>query len=331
MVKRVVKRGVKRFRRLSRILQIFALLFLLFAGITAYRVYDYTENDPKFCTTCHLMQSAWDRWATSEHRKVTCHACHHASKIESARQVWLVITRQRTRVEKHAHVPPERCEECHRSGDPQWIQVAQTAGHKVHAAKAKITCVRCHSKSLHRFRPAAEICRECHARETVKITGMGQLHCTNCHSFLASKANLLPTRNDCLWCHEKQVAKTVEFSPDSPMQYECQKCHNPHKKIPPTKSCETCHPGPFVGREKLPEKHQDCISCHKPHTWKVNSSEVCKKCHKSMDRLSKPWVHGNGHKILKCQDCHQPHEWKVSGPQLCRKCHKLAALQAFPH
>lgn len=326
----IIKRGVRRFLRLGRIVQTVLLLIVLAAGVGAYKAYDYTEHDPHFCMSCHIMQKAWDRWATSEHRKVTCHACHQQSKMESTRQLWMTLTRRPTKVEKHARVPPNRCSECHRSGDPRWIQVADTAGHKVHAEKQKIPCVRCHSKSIHRFRPSAEVCRECHARETIQIAGMGRLHCTNCHNFLATQSSLLPTRNDCLWCHQRQLEKPFKFNMDSPMQFECRKCHNPHHRLPATGTCKACHAGAYVGREKLPEKHQDCTSCHQPHTWKVEGSKICGKCHGSMERLPASWVHGNGHRILSCQDCHRPHQWKVSGAHLCEKCHKRSELRSLP-
>ena len=40
----------------------------------------------------------------------------------------------------HAHISDEACEECHYSGDPQWVQVSETAGHQFHAEEQNIAC-----------------------------------------------------------------------------------------------------------------------------------------------------------------------------------------------
>src|SRR3989304_4813430 len=51
-----------------------------------YPAVDYPMNTPAFCPSCHIMEAAWTRWSTSEHRKVDCHSCHEQSVTESARQ-----------------------------------------------------------------------------------------------------------------------------------------------------------------------------------------------------------------------------------------------------
>src|SRR3989337_4352106 len=67
-------------------------------GFGGYTVYDYTMNNPAFCRSCHTMEVAWTRWASSEHKKVDCHSCHEQSIVESARQVVVVAFRQAERV-----------------------------------------------------------------------------------------------------------------------------------------------------------------------------------------------------------------------------------------
>jgi nitrate/TMAO reductase-like tetraheme cytochrome c subunit len=32
-------------------------------GYISYRFYDFTQNNPKFCVGCHLMQPAYDSWS----------------------------------------------------------------------------------------------------------------------------------------------------------------------------------------------------------------------------------------------------------------------------
>src|SRR5574337_1377037 len=58
---------------------IIGLVFIIVGGggFVAYKFYDFTQNNPKFCVGCHLMQPAYDAWATSEHKALNCHDCHH--------------------------------------------------------------------------------------------------------------------------------------------------------------------------------------------------------------------------------------------------------------
>src|SRR3990170_4130321 len=114
-----------------------------FAGYTAI---DYTMNNPAFCRSCHIMEAAWTRWSTSEHRKVDCHSCHA-------------------------------------SGDPRWRQVAETAGHQVHAERRQIECVLCHSQAVHRIQPSTAVCAKCHQAQSIGARAikiqMAEFHCVD--------------------------------------------------------------------------------------------------------------------------------------------------------
>ncbi len=310
-----------RLYRLPRRIQILGILLLLLGSGTAYRIYDYTENDPNFCLSCHIMKPAWDRWRTSEHQKVNCHACHQQSKLQSLRQVWLTLVEHPEKVGPHGHLNPAVCARCHLNGNPRWKQIADTAGHKVHVEQEKIPCWRCHAKSIHRFRPPAEVCKECHPKQTLTIAPMARLHCTSCHNYLAHQVTLLPTRNDCLWCHQRQLTARVIFKEDSPMQYECQTCHNPHHKQSPLASCQRCHKEFFISQKPNSPRtaHQDCFSCHRPHTWRTEKDTTCRSCH---NPLPKGFVHVEGHRVLQCTDCHTPHHWKAQTNGLCTTCHR---------
>src|SRR3972149_2458248 len=77
------------------------------------------KTPPPFAPPCHIMEAAWTRWSTSEHRKVDCHSCHEQSVAESARQVIVFAVRRPERVGRHAVVPGGRCRACHTSGDPR--------------------------------------------------------------------------------------------------------------------------------------------------------------------------------------------------------------------
>ena len=38
--------------------------------------YNYMMHDNDFCQSCHVMDTAWNRFQASAHRKLTCHECH---------------------------------------------------------------------------------------------------------------------------------------------------------------------------------------------------------------------------------------------------------------
>ncbi len=247
---------------------------VLFAGYTAY---DYTMNNPAFCRSCHIMESAWNRWSASEHRKVSCHACHEQSIIESARQVVVFVVRRPERVGRHAHVPAERCAACHASGDPQWRQVAATAGHQVHALRQGIDCVVCHSQSVHRIQASTEICANCHQAQAVgvraiKIPQMAEFHCVDCHQFLRLNSPLRPTRLTCLGCHQGLPLKKTLGWPEGAAHttLPCGTCHKPHEKAQPIVACTICHaaPAPAVHGAVI-ASGTACTTCHLPHRWKI--------------------------------------------------------------
>ncbi len=254
-----------------------ALVIILVGGYYLLHVYDYIQNDPSFCQSCHIMETSWDRWATSAHKVVGCHSCHEQSAVASFVELVGVALGKYERVEKHAIVPDEACKECHESGSARWIQVEATAGHKIHAEEQNIACVKCHSVSVHRFAPPGAVCNLCH-EEQVKVNGMASMHCTTCHQFLVEGEPLLPNRKDCLDCHQALTELGVTWPADAPMQYPCGKCHQPHQQTQPVVDCLSCH---TEGGLHLTAAHRasSCQTCHKPHEWRVTQRETCLTCH----------------------------------------------------
>lgn len=252
------------------------------AAFGGYTVYDYTTNNPAFCRSCHIMESAWTKWASSEHRKVDCHACHKQSVVESARQVIVFALRHPERVGKHAEVPAGRCRTCHASGNPAWRQIVQTAGHLVHAERKGIECVVCHSTSVHRLKPAADVCANCHVAQAkgdraIKIAQMADFHCVDCHQYLRLNSPLRPTRLTCLQCHQGlPPTRTVGWPDGAPMSsLTCGTCHKPHERAQPVVGCTSCHPSPNPAihpKETVTAggaSYKSCTACHQPHSWKL--------------------------------------------------------------
>jgi nitrate/TMAO reductase-like tetraheme cytochrome c subunit len=247
-------------------------------AVLGVRAYDYVENDPRFCTSCHLMEGAFVRWQTSVHRDVGCHACHVQSTAESLDQLWKYVTLRPATVGKHAQVDFTRCAACHLSRDPRWKQIAETAGHRVHFERLRLQCVRCHSRGVHEFVRPTDACGTCHTEKV--MGGMAAFHCTTCHDFLATDHSLGdPRRTDCLSCHATMQVGEERFAADAPMKFPCQTCHEPHRKPRPTVAdCVRCHHVSDFGLHAV-AAHDDCLSCHRPHLWRVDDRATCERCH----------------------------------------------------
>ena len=261
-------------------------LFIFGGSYGSFRVYDYTQNDPEFCRQCHTMETAWDKWSTSVHSKVNCHSCHEVSPVTGAELVVDYLINKPDRNTDHASVPDKACESCHYSGDPQWVQVANTAGHKVHAEQNNIACQTCHGMTLHQFKPAIDICYACHPeqvkgqQEEIKVPQMQELHCQECHQFLREDSPLRPTRETCLSCHQKLPNQTVTFPDNAPMKWDCSQCHKPHQAAKPTVGCASCHAVRSEGLHAASTHSQTaCQTCHRPHQWTVSQRDPCLTCH----------------------------------------------------
>jgi nitrate/TMAO reductase-like tetraheme cytochrome c subunit len=270
-------------RPLAIAIAVVVVAFIGTGAYGAYAVYNYTENNPNFCRSCHIMDNAWDKWAASAHSKVNCHECHQVSVFESMDQVIMYAIDKPDKVTSHAVVNPEACQKCHESGDPQWEQVADTAGHSVHAGEQNISCLTCHAVTLHSFSPPEKICLACHPDKDMTYSAMGQRYCLDCHNFLAVNSPLLPQNADCLKCHQQQIDAEVHLTSDSdtPMQFQCSQCHQPHTNQDPADACITCHSD--IKQQGL---HSDathssasCVTCHKEHAWKVTDRSTCLICH----------------------------------------------------
>jgi nitrate/TMAO reductase-like tetraheme cytochrome c subunit len=133
-------------------------------AIVGFKANAYIEHDAKFCTTCHIMTTAYQAWGTSGHKDVECHSCHMANLGSNLHQLWLYTTERPENVIKHAFVDRASCERCHQAGSDKtkWNKVAETPGHKQHVGKEKIECVQCHGLTVHRFKPTPELCKGCH-------------------------------------------------------------------------------------------------------------------------------------------------------------------------
>jgi len=270
-------RWLKITELIGRNKKIFAAALVVLA-IPSYFVYDYTQHNPKFCTTCHLMDEAYETWDASAMHDLNCHKCHESDMLESLDHVREVVFEKPEEVTKLTEIDNEVCENCHATNDPQWLQVVNTAGHEVHffGVNQPPDCIDCHGIQLHVFEPPEETCEECHGEEYEQPVEDMHTHCVVCHEFTVTEHELIPERGDCLDCHEAQDTMGVSFPTDAHTDTPCMNCHNPHEEEQHTE-CSVCHD---VSTEGLHTEsaHTDCEACHTPHSSEP-MRDNCLSCH----------------------------------------------------
>jgi hypothetical protein len=245
--------------------------------IPAIFIYDYTQNNPLFCQTCHLMNNAYDSWSVSAMHDLNCHECHESNLGESLGHVVEVLVVDPNTVSKETEIDNKLCEHCHASEDPLWLQVVNTAGHKVHfyTPSDHADCIDCHGLRLHTFEPPEETCMECHEESKGHAEEIMTTHCVNCHVFTVISDELLPEDRACLECHEGKDVMGLTFPPETHTNNTCKDCHNPHVDYP-YPDCTECHE---KGKELHSiQAHDECLNCHIPHSEKQMRSN-CESCH----------------------------------------------------
>ena len=286
--------------------------------------WNYTQHSNDFCTGCHVMGSAFQRFtsASNKHAELSCHDCHTQSIFASARQLYVWIAERPQNIGEHALVPNRVCETCHVTGDSaRWQRIAATAGHRVHlesdsADLRELQCVTCHGAEVHRFKPVSGTCGQsgCHEQSETdivlgKMAGQTSRHCTSCHAFKAdvpalatrdsARGTLIPGQEQCLGCHEmRQVLGDFDAAKD-PHAGKCGTCHNPHTQKTPEAAAQTCTTSgchsnwrdePFHVGANHRRVGARCLTCHAPHQAKVDASN-CAGCHadvRSRGRLRPP-------------------------------------------
>jgi hypothetical protein len=300
--------ALRRIRRWLAKIPVIVLLMITFvilglALFGGYKLYDYTEHNPKFCASCHIMDDAYAKWSESKHKEVNCHDCHQLPYTDRAMLVGsFLLKRPEVVPPRHGKiiVPYTICIGCHLQGPVADLHpIRKTTGHRKHFYDEGVECTQCHGTKLHEFLPEAGFCSRCHGDIKIHAKVMQGFDCLTCHDFLSrSTSTLIPDRSTCLACHQDMDPQV--FFPtnlDAPMQFNCNTCHDPHEKILPTADqCLRCHRQ--VNRFGLHrvDYHQECASCHIRHVWKVTNREVCLNCHQ--DRRD----HRKG---IRCDQCHE--------------------------
>jgi hypothetical protein len=297
------------------IIALLLFVILAVAGYTSFRLYDFTQNNTKFCVSCHLMKTSFEAWEKSEHKAINCHECHHLSPSELNKLLISFVLKRTTVIPKrHGKiiVPWKYCIKCHWEKDqryPKAVMINRSNLHAKHVFIEQVECSKCHGYIVHKFTPEERFCVKCHKGKVVHGNGMGGLACLNCHTDRTK--DLKPGRKKCLFCHgtneiRKELmadnsldvkhylpvqatikkALRIDVPPGAPMQFYCYTCHKPHDKVRPDwGNCLSCHEIIInVGKHDLHIKvvGMKCEECHRPHSWRVTNESAkkdCVKCH----------------------------------------------------
>jgi hypothetical protein len=297
-----------------------AVILLIAAGGMGAATWNYTQHSNDFCVGCHVMNPAFQKFGSDEnkHAELSCHDCHQQPLSASVRQLYLWVAERPAEIREHAPVPNQICATCHITQDTAtWQRIASTAGHRVHlesdsSALEDLQCVTCHGVEVHRFNPVSETCGTsgCHeASETGIVLGkmadQTVRHCTSCHEFTAdvpalatrdsARGTLVPGMTQCLGCHEMQRVLEDFDARQDPHGGTCGMCHNPHEQETPAAAAATCATSGCHGDWREEPFHvgashrrvgEQCITCHVPHSAKVDASD-CAGCHLTVRERSR--------------------------------------------
>lgn len=254
---------------------------LLFLGLAipggSYGYWAYQgKND--FCASCHIMGPAHVAWQQSAHRDVECKTCHAADAFTRAKfgLSWVLGAKE---VGPHSKLDTGVCKSCHESDDARWKQIAGTRGHRVHNERARLACLECHARTVHKFEPEVQRCRECHTERLILpkmakalAEETGGKECFACHKFaVKDSASLQPQRPDCIACHQAMEVPPARESGE-PFHADCRGCHTVH--TPPRSDpalCIGCHTAVLAtdGKHVADGRLEKCTECHEPHVWRI--------------------------------------------------------------
>ena len=329
-------------------LAISLVIGLAVAGGVGYLVYDHTQNNPKFCITCHeIMIESYETWEKSEHAEVNCHSCHYMTPEYAVGFPLSVLKGTPEKIpprpEGKVIVPDKYCMKCHWDAEKQhgdageWVyfifpethvpenanKVTDSRFHALHFFMGPTACSICHGgKQLHTFTSAPEDCLDCHQdqQEKAHAAKAVELTCLNCHT--DRTANLHPDREKCLFCHaetdkirqELIAAGTIDVKYAQPSE---ETIANASKIVLP---------------EKAPMETLDCATCHTSHEEQAKpSAETCISCHPSIENVGQHSLHLQFVES-DCLQCHQPHSWSITeewAQEECAKCHEYQAPLTF--
>ena len=168
-------------------------LIVIVIGIAIFTAAITYTSTPRFCSSCHIMETRYVSWRNSDHVLYTnCLSCHSKpglmgeieAHLAGSRYVYSFLRGHVSRPILLAEVPNENCFKCHEQAQlkekPGTGEIHDTY-HRIHIAK-ELHCVECHGGLAHatmlpvKARTAMSLCERCHKRGTAAF-----ISCDRCH------------------------------------------------------------------------------------------------------------------------------------------------------
>lgn len=316
-------------------------LVALVAGGAAFQ---WVNEQPWFCNSCHEMEFHYQSWEASTHAETAeCLDCHASpgvagfieEKARGAEQLVAHLTGDYPiPIRILVRVRNEQCLACHLETAALPDQAAD-ARHDIHLA-AQVACVECHSRLVHN-RPeqpkvlALDQCDSCHQKHTdfPMIATHATLRCAACHTdgefegtdplcescHTVPAGHIAPFKSDCGSCHAASGWKPARTNHSTfaltgrHAQTACSGCHAGDRFEGTPTACESCHQVPA---QHIPGITTGCGGCHTPDGWRPAL----------FDHSFFP-LQGQ-HQALACAKCH-PDGRYLGTPKLCENCHSSPA------
>ncbi len=260
--------------------------FLVFCGVAAIAmvllvvVVLKATASPKFCGSCHNMQSYIESWEQSTHKEVGCMDCHFEPGLLGS--LW-------GKWKAQAHVV---------------MKITGTAPSRPHTQISDASCLRqgCHDTGeLSQVDLTFKGVKFSHDTHLGDLRRGKKLRCVTCHSQIVQGEHLTVTESTCFICHFYDRAADLQLA-------SCQTCHVETKAKIFIDANESL---PFVHKEYL-DRGVLCVQCH----FDVIAGDghlkdnICVQCHSEPEILLSERVaeeihrdHVTLHKV-ECFRCH---------------------------
>jgi hypothetical protein len=267
-------------------LQLLALVCLTFLGVVAAIgvTCAFYPQRPEYCSRCHSMRPAYDRWTKTVCREVSCVECHTGGKgaVCLSREIEdsnCMSGRCHTTEKLFAKKEPYKktlpfSHETHLKEDPPGLKMRCTACHSYQGGE----------KHFEIDDMACNLCHFIPRKEDVKLTDGGTQEiskCALCHGSVDKKVQIYDKEFDHA-AYEKKAG------------VECMDCHNSETVhgmgTVERRYCYHCHdrvPEDYVSAKEMHYDHMvrhkvSCNPCHQDITHKIYKEdkelEACESC-----------------------------------------------------
>lgn len=269
-------RGARRNRK-----GLLVFLGLCFVGVIVLAVVMLQATaSPKFCGSCHIMDTYIESWETSTHSQVGCMECHFEPGLKGA--LW-------GKWKAQSHVV---------------MMITGMAPPRPHTQISDVSCLRqgCHStEELAQSELTYKGVKFSHGSHLGDLRRVSQLRCVTCHSQIVQGEHLTVTESTCFICHFYDRENAGHLA-------ECETCHVQTKaKIYIDANISL----PFVHQDYL-DRGVLCGQCHFDIIFGDGhlKDNICVQCHAEprilLGQYSPAEIHKDhvtDHKV-ECFRCH---------------------------